>query len=190
MSRMQLQTYKVEDFREADRLGRIQMWLMQFDLFDGMMSDADQNYYNDLHQAYQLCYMETRKSIAIRLIQSNIRGCESFYRANRLYGDMQDLFGRFLKKNKEFQLSVVIEKIYHHVKKMEDLAALLEQEEKLVESGMMRDMASKRLMEAAKLEGLDKVETGFDPSEFEFPEIEVTSDPDALVVDVDHEEVE
>jgi hypothetical protein len=38
--------------------------------------------------------------------------------------------------------------------------------------------------------GLDKLESGFAPSEFEFPDIEVMSDPEVLTLDVEQEEVE
>lgn len=180
MSKKQLEIYKAEDFREADRLGRIQMWLMQFELFDGMLSDADQRYYNDLHQAYQACFMELRSTVAIKWIQSNIRGAESWYKANQIFADMQALFGRFVEKNKAFQKSIIVEKLYNHAAVLEKNANILEKEGKIVEGAMLRDMAGNKLEKAAKLEGLYDLEEGFDPSEFEFPEIEVTSDPAAL----------
>ncbi|MEZ4933203.1 MAG: hypothetical protein R2788_13915 [Saprospiraceae bacterium] len=87
----------------------------------------------------------------------------SLYKADRVFVDMDRLLGAFTDKNKELQRLAVIERLYGHAVKIE---------------------------KAAKMVGLDKLENGLDPSEFEFPDIEVTSDPRVLTLDVEHEEVE
>ena len=190
MSKKQLQVYKAEDFREADRLGRMLMYMIEPERPEFQFSHADEVYYGQLLRAYQNCYRNLRRSVSIRWIQEHIPLCESPYKANRVFADMQQLFGHFTDKNRELQKQAVIERMYGHAEKIEEAAEKLEDEEQWEAAAYLRERANSVLEKAAKMEGLDKIEDGFDPSEFELPEIEVTSDPGVLTEDIEHEEVE
>ena len=190
MSKTQLQVYKAEDFKEADRLGRMLMYMIEPERAEFQLNHEDEVYYGQLLRAYQNCYGHLRRSVSIRWIQEHIPRCESPYKANRVFADMQQLFGHFIDKNKELQKQALIERLYLHAEKIEAAAEKLEAEEKWEPAAYLRERAASVLEKAAKMEGLDQIEDGFDPSEFELPEIEVTSDPAVLVEDVDCEVVE
>lgn len=190
MSKKQLQIYKASDFKAATILDRMMMYMIEPERFEFQLTQEEYVYYEQLQRAYQGCFKNLRKSVSLRWIQENIPGAESPYKANKVFGDMQTLFGNFVDKNKELQRQAVIERLYAHAEKMEEAAETYEEEKEWEKAAYIRDRAASVLEKAAKMDGLDQLDNGFDPSEFELPAIEVTSDAGVLVVDVGHEEVE
>lgn len=180
----QIEIYSLEDFRKADRIGRIRMHMLEPDKF--ALNDQDDTYYRQLQQAYQLVFEELRQSVAIRAIQEGIPGAESWHMANRILKDIYELFAPFLKKNKELRRAILVEKFYAMAKVAEGKAMFEYTDDEGVthqcadQDWMM--IAEKLYTQAGKFEGLDQHEvTMLDPDEIQIPEIEITADPAAFL---------
>lgn len=198
MSKKQLTIYTNTHFKEATRLDRIYMAMIEPERFEGLLSFEEQAYLDKLQLAYHGCFNELRHSAAIFYIQKNIRDCESMYKANRLLEDMQALYGRFLLKNKLLKQAIVVERMYEAAERMQEYAKELYQPGRDEDGNPLpankdlaiavEEKAMLMLEKAAKMDGLDKLQTGFDPKEFQLPEVEVTSDPAVLREGKDEEE--
>lgn len=164
MSQKSLRIYSHKDFSKADRIDRIKMHLVEPDRFT--LFEHEEDYLRKLTQAYQQCFNELRQSEAVTWIQNNIHGCETWYKANRVFDDMTLVFGHFVNKNLEYRRQIVVERLYFYAAKLEEAENW--------------EAAAKVSEKAAKLEGLDKILPDFDPDAFEFPEIEVNSNPETL----------
>lgn len=179
-----IEIYSLGDFRKADRIGRLRMYMIEPDRFD--LNNEDQNYYNDLNRAYQLVFEELQMSVAIRAIQGVIPGAESWHKANAILRDVYELFGPFLIKNKELRRAILVEKLYAMAKIAESRAYGEYQDE----DGKNHEWADQEWMlvaeklysQAAKIEGLDQHEQQMiDPDDIMIPAIEITSDPAAFI---------
>lgn len=175
MSKKQLQIYSLSDFDQADRLGKITMYMMEPERF--ALNDPDFQYYNQLLRAYQGCYKQLSQAKAIKWIQENIPGCESYYKSHRTYADMVEVYGHFVVKNKQLQRQIVAEKLYAIAKKLEN--------------DKQYEAAGNMYEKAAKMQGLDKISHGINPDDFKLPEITATADPAALQFeDIEHESID
>lgn len=180
----QIEIYSLEDFKKADRIGRIRMHMIEPERF--ALNDQDDEYYRQLQQAYQLVFEEMRQSVAIKAIQEAIPGAESWHRANRILLDIYELFAPFLKKNKELRRAILVEKLYM----MADVAEKKAIFEYTDSDGVKHQGADQEWMviaerlytQAGKFEGLDEHDTTLiDPDEIQIPHIEITADPAAFL---------
>lgn len=179
-----IEIYSLEDFRKADRLGRIRMHMLEPEKF--CLDDQDERYYRMLQQAYQLVFDELRQSVAIRVIQETIPEAESWYMANRLLRDIYELFAPFVNKNKELRRAILVEKLYHLARVAEKNALVTYTDEKGIETEVANadwmEMAQRLYTQAGKFEGLDQHEAALiDPDEIQIPAIEITADPQAFL---------
>jgi len=186
----QLKLYTNRDFRESERLERIYMAMMEPERFESLLTFEEEDYRRRLEQAYQRCFKELGRSAAIKYIQENVAGCETLYKASRVLDDMQKLFGRFLDKNLTLQKSLVVERMYESYQRMHEYAQTLYEDGNHGAAIEVEERAMNILEKAAKLQGLDKVSTGFKPEDFELPEIVVSSDARLLKGDIEDVEVE
>jgi len=182
--RSQIEIYSLEDFKKADRLGRIRMHMLEPERF--ALNDQDDIYYRQLQQAYQLVFEELRHSVAIRAIQEAIPGAEMWHRANRILQDIYELFAPFLRKNKDLRRAILVEKLYEMAKVAEKRAYGSYTDDQ----GNVQEWADPDWMviverlytQAGKFEGLDQHDAPLlDPDEIQIPEIEITADPAAFL---------
>jgi tetratricopeptide (TPR) repeat protein len=190
MSRKQLVIYSNKDFREGERLERIYMAMMEPERFEPLLTLDEEDYRRKLEMAYQKCYKELRRSVAVKYIQENVAGCETLYRANRVLDDMQELFGRFLDKNKQLKQSILVEKMYEDAEMIRAMAAKVKDEGRYDAAADMLEKANNIRERAAKIEGLDKLQLAFRPEEFRLPTVTVTSDPRVLKQGYDEAEID
>lgn len=167
--------FSLSDFKKASRIEKFYIYMMQPDSFT--LNDTDFKYFDALQQAFALTCDQISMASAISLIQMSIPEFESWNKANRLYADVQNLYGQIIERNKEFQRILVVEKL-------RQLAEKAEEQDNITE-------ARRCLVAAGKFEHFDKPdEDGFDPKDFELPQPIFTSDPDALEAeDIDFEEL-
>lgn len=146
-----------------------------------VLNDLDDTYYLQLQQAWRLVSDEVRESVAIRIIQEQVDGCESWFKANRVLRDVEALFAPFIERNKALQRGRVIEKLYWYARIAEERAVQTIDGKDIVSQEWLV-IAQKFLKEAAEMEGLDEIEkAGFTADDLEIPEIEITSDPTAFL---------
>lgn len=190
--------YSNKEFQAATRLERIYMAMIEPDRFEALLSYDEQAYMDKLQLAYHGCWNELRYSAAIFFIQNNIQGCETMYKATRLLEDMQTLYGRFLEKNKQLKLGIVVERMYEAADRMLAYAKELYLDKKdedgnviLADKSLAIAVEEKAMLileKAAKMDGLDKIQTGFNPRDFQLPAVVVTSDARVLREGGDEEE--
>lgn len=186
MSSRRLKTYSHRDFKEADQLGKIQMYIMQPEMFD--LCDRDFKYYQMLLKAYHGCFQNLRTSESIKWIQANIPTAEDYTKAVRIYNQTCDLFGRFVDKNKSLRQALLVEKMYEDAEMIRKLAKKLLDQEDYFAAATTMEKANLIREKAAKMEGLDKMPANFNPEEFSLPEVIITSDPRALLPEAEHVE--
>lgn len=148
-----------------------------------VLDDQDWQYAQDLEHAWLLVSNETRESVATRLIQNNIRGAESWYRANRILRDIETLYAPFIAKNRDLQRRRVVEKLYAMAEIAEKKAHGIEDDGETVwVDKEWIVIAQKLYKDAAELEGLHADNAPpIDPDDLVIPEIEITSDPAAFL---------
>lgn len=172
-----LTIYTQTDFREASKLDRILMSEMQPEKF--CLDDYEDRYLNDLRNAYALVGEELSEGVALRRIRTEVVGYESYAAASKLLQDMQVYWRSFITKNKDYKQAIVVTKMY----------ALAEKAEELAETVGDFDIISKMLERAAKIEGLDKVETlAMNPADIQIGDVIITSDVSALKAEESDEE--
>lgn len=175
-----LEIYSLSDFKKADRLDRIRMSMVEPERFP--LDGDDWQYAQDLETAWLLVSNETRESVAVRLIQNNVPGAESWYRANRMLRDVETLYAPFIAKNRDLQRRRVVEKLYAMAEIAEKRAHGTDEEGKEWADKEWLVIAQKLYKDAAELEGLHTDNAPpFDPDELIIPEIEITSDPRAFL---------
>lgn len=176
-----IEIYSLADFQKADRLDRIRMNMIEPERF--VLDDADWKYAKDLESAWLLVSNETRESVAIRLIQNQVYGAESWYRANRMLRDIEALYAPFLKKNQEVQRARVVEKLYAMAEVAEKKAYGTEDDGETVWADKeWMVIAQKLYKDAAEMDGIQHDNSPpIDPDDLVIPEIEITSDPVAFL---------
>lgn len=186
-----LEIYSLEQFRKADRLDRIRMHMIEPERF--LLVGQDWQYAQDLENAWLLVSGETRESVAIRLIQNNVFGAESWYKANRILRDVEALYAPFLKKNREVQHARVVEKMYAFAEIAEKKARWTDEEGNECVNQEWLVIAQKFLKDAAEMDGVSADNAvPFDPDDLAIGDIEITSDPKAFLEEQteEYEEIE
>lgn len=155
-----------------------------------VLNDQDDVYYRQLQEAYHLVFDELRESVAMKAIMENVRGCDTWHRANKVMRDIYTLFSPFVQKNKDLRRAILLEKLYLMADVAQKKAVyeyLSEDKEGNVVKNQGADLewmelAGKLYAQAAKIEGLDAPEVSvMDPDDLTIPEIEITSDPQAFL---------
>ncbi|HRI58343.1 MAG TPA: hypothetical protein PK228_01425 [Saprospiraceae bacterium] len=177
---MRIEIYSLADFKKADRLDRIRMHMVEPERF--VLDDDAWQYAKDLESAWLLVSGETRESVSIRLIQNHVPGAESWYRANRMLRDIEQLYAPFLSRNRDMQRRRVVEKMYAMAEIAEKKAFGTDDEGKEWADKEWMVIAQKMYKDAAELEGLHTDNApAIDPDDLVIPEIEITSDPQAFL---------
>lgn len=166
------------------------MSLIEPERFEGLLTLEEEEYRDDLQRAYQGCFKELRESVAIKYIQNNIKGRESMYKASRLLDDMQKLYGRFVQKNQLLKRGIVVERMYETAARMKEIADRMYEDDEVLAAAEMEERSISILEKAAKLEGLDKLQTGIDPTDFELPALVITNDARVLKEGIEEAEVD
>ncbi len=156
------------------------MAMIEPERFEGSLTLEEDAYRQQLERAYHHCHRELRQSAAVKLIQNNVQGCETMYKANRLLADMEELYGRFINKNSELKQAILVEKMYEDAEMIRAMAAKVKDQGQYQAAAEMLEKANNIREKAAKIEGIDKINRGFDPSDFKLPAVVVTSDPAVL----------
>lgn len=182
MSKKQLtlEIYSLADFQNASRIDRIRMSMVEPDRF--VLGNDDEDYYRQLMTAWHLVSNECRESVALRLIQNEVDGAESWYKANRILRDVEELFAPFMERNRELQRRKVIDRLYAYAD-IADKKAICKDENGLeqIDKDWIQ-LAQKFLKDAAEMEGLSMDGAPpLDPDDFIIPEVEITSDPSAFI---------
>lgn len=135
------------------------------------LTDYETRYLNDLREAFALIGEELSDSVALKRIRAVMVGYESYAAASKLLQDVQVYWRNFITKNKDYKQAIVVAKLYALANKAEDIAETIED----------FDLVSKMIERAAKMEGLDKVETlALNPDDIQIGDVIITSDVSAL----------
>lgn len=157
------------------------MAMIEPERFEPLLQFEEQSYMEALQLAYHHCWDMLERSASVNYILNNIRGFETMYKANRLLDDMQELFGRFIEKNKHLKQSLVVSRFYESYERQIKIAKQLYEDGDFEKAILIEEKANAVLEKAAKLDGLDKLQSvGFSASDFKLPPIEITSDPKVL----------
>lgn len=163
------------------------MFMVEPDRF--VLNDEDHAYYRQLMDAWRLVSDEMREGVAIRIIQNEVFGAESWYKANRILRDVESLFSPFMERNRELQRRKVIDRLYAYAETAHKKAIVELDGEEIVSQDWLI-LAQKFLKDAAEMEGLGQDGTPpIDPDDIVIPEIEITSDPSAFI-DAQYDEAE
>jgi hypothetical protein len=95
-----IRLFTQDDFKAADRIERIYIWMMHENRF--ILAPRDQDYADKLRQAYVIMTEHLTEKERIKMM----RQIYPEYRASqilKLLDDAEALFGRFRKMNQEFQ---------------------------------------------------------------------------------------
>lgn len=182
MSKKQLtlEIYSLADFQKASRIDRIRMSMVEPDRF--VLDNDDYDYYRQLMAAWHLVSNECRESVALRLIQNEVDGAESWYKANRILRDVEELFAPFMERNRELQRRKVIDRLYAYAEIAHNKAVYKDEEDKEQVDKDWIQLAQRFLKDAAEMEGLSmEGAPPIDPDSIVIPEIEITSDPEAFI---------
>jgi hypothetical protein len=107
-SQSNIKLFTQDDFKSADRIEKIYIWMMYPEKF--MLSPRDEIYMDKLKQVYIIMteeMMEERRIKKIRQFYPELRS----HQILKLLDDSEELFGRFRKMNKEFQDKLVRERL-------------------------------------------------------------------------------
>ena len=190
---LKLEIYSLADFQKADRIDRIRMHMIEPDRF--ILGNDDQDYYHQLQDAWRLVSNEMRESVSIRLIQEQVDGAESWFKANRLLRDLEALFAPFLDQNRELQKRKVIDRLYKYAEIADKKAVYQDEAGNDVVDQEWLKIAQQFTKDAAEMDGLGADGAApLNPDEFQIPDFEITSDPqaflDAQTEEIDAEEYE
>lgn len=179
-----IEVYSLADFNKATRLDRIRMHMIEPERFQ--LDYDDQDYYEGMQKAYHMVFDNMRESQAVKMIQNEITGFETWYKAKRLLSDVQLLFGEFVEKNRDLRRAILVEKLYRMAEKAEQRAIFTDIDENGIETEYADkewiELAAKLYTDAAKIEGLDQHQVPMvNPDEIVIPAIEITSDPQAFL---------
>jgi hypothetical protein len=147
--------------------------------FEELLDQRDYERWQNIQQAFALCFKQFDQTKAIRVIRNQIPGCDRYETARRLYDEMTQVYGPFMRRNKELARAILVQRLW-------SIGVRLEQKGMLTEAA---DVFAK----AGEFEGLhlhDQVE--FDPADIQIPTPIITSDPSALrgIEDIEEEEDE
>lgn len=186
-----LRLFTEKEFKEAERLERIHIAIMNPDRF--FLNNQDEVYLDQLRSIFVVLCENLMESEAIRK-------CEALFpniRRERLYNminDAEELFARFRKVNKDHLRAVTRERLKKYIYNLTHYKD--ETTGDMVEyTPDEKQMANIAKFEALliKLDNLDKPDTEktFDWSELQLPEINFTSDKTALIAEeAEYEESE
>lgn len=139
--------------------------------------------WNNVQNCFALCHKEFDTRAAIKIIRSQIPGCDGYNTAAKLYRTMCDVYGPFQTRNKEMARSIMVQRLWSIGEKLEEKGEL--------------EAAASVFEKAAKLEGLDKHDVElFDPSQVQIPIPIISNNPkylnaeDAEVEDEEEEDDE
>ena len=189
--------YTQDEFKSGDRLERIGMHLLQKGL---MLAPTEETYKNELWAVFQIQCDSLSQMSTLRKLQ-DLYPRKKLNVIRQMISDAESVFGSLIQRNKDISRAVRIEKLT----KIHDMALNGVYVEELVkipdgEGGWTEQKIQKCLIEpdlkiatdAIKL--IDKIESDMKDEqslmdELEIGDITFTTDPDALIEDVDHEEV-
>jgi hypothetical protein len=100
--------FTVDDFKSADRIERIFIWMMEPEKF--ILNPRDEIYMDELKQAYIIMteeMEEVRRMKKLKQLWPEHRPVQLM----KLMDDSESLFGRFRKMNKDFQDKLVRERL-------------------------------------------------------------------------------
>lgn len=161
--------FKPKDFREASKIDRLYMHLLQPD--DFTLNGHEQKHLERLRQVFALVGQEPSDAKAVALVEGAMPELSksTIYRAIR---DMKKLFGEITLRNREFDRQVLGEKL---------LALALKAEEK------SNIKEARRCYQAyAKIWGLDRLDVeNFNPQDLEIPQPIFTTREEAYFEDAE-----
>jgi len=120
--------YTIADFRDADKMERLKMALLEESLRP-MLTDRDERYLQAIESAFALTFkVEDDDSIlvsereAVKMIQKMVGGCESWQKASNAYHDMMALFTPFFSKKKGMRKVLYAQKLLELARRAESVA--------------------------------------------------------------------
>lgn len=151
-----------------------------------ILNDPDETYYRQLQEAYHLVFDEMRESVAMKAIMENVKGADTWHRANKVIRDIYLLFSPFVQKNKDLRRAILLEKLYMMADVAQKNAVFTYVDDRGKEQQgadiEWMELAGKLFAQAAKIEGLDQPEMSvMNPDDLVIPDIEITSDPSAFL---------
>lgn len=161
--------YSIEDFRSADRIDRLHMYLLYPDQFQ--LNKTDSEYLDLLRRVYAIIADELSDHNAFALIKSANPDL-SDYRLHKALRDVKRLWGDIVYRNKQFDRQVLRERLATLVDKASEAQDLTEE---------------RRAIQAIiRLDGLDQHDTqSIDPDDIELPDITFTDEPGAFYEDAE-----
>lgn len=163
MSKGLLQVVDRNDFLKASRIEKFHLVLREVQ-FEELLTQQEYEYWQRLQQAFALTFKQFDQTKAIRVIRNQIPGCERYETARRLYDDMGQVYGPFLRRNKELARAILVQRLW-------SLGVRLEQAGKHFEAATVYE-------KAGQFEGLDKHDqVDFDPADLQMPELTISNDP-------------
>lgn len=173
MSREQLQPalYDANEWRKASRVERIYMSLVD-DSERFVLTELEQVYANKLHRAFVIVSESPVFETSVRIIQDTEQ--VSRIKAMAIIKDMEQVYGRIRKVDKDFDRALIRETA---LKKIEKLSKLTGKDNLIV----------KYMNLIIKVGGLDKEDNveGFDWDQLQPPNITYSDDPNVLFDDAE-----
>lgn len=175
-----LRLFSEKEFKEADRLERIHIAIMNPDRF--FLNNQDSTYLDQLRSIFVVLCENLLESEAIRKV-------EALYpeiRRERLYtmiNDAEELFSRFRKVNKDHLRTVTRERLKKYIYNMTHFKDDNGNDVEYTPDDKIMANVVKFEALLVKLDGLDKNDTveTFDWSSLQLPTINFTSDRNALI---------
>lgn len=184
--------YTEQEFKAASRVERIGMHLIQEKL---MLSPSDEAYKSELWSIFNIQCSSFSQLEIIRKVK-DLYPRKKMATVRRMITDAESVFGSLLKRNKDVSRAVRIERL----SKIHEMAVNGVFVEEVVMIDGQEVKANKCLIEpnlkvavdAIKI--IDKIESEIKDDQKMIDELTIgdiifTNDPDALIEDVDHEEV-
>ena len=158
------QLFDKKDFRNADRLDKLYMALLD-DTFKDELSDTDLRYFDKINRAFLLTCEDLQEGVAIRKIQS-AENIERWATAKKIYLDMTTVYGQLPQRSKALSRQIYLAKHLNLIEVAEGIAESIED----------LDRISKMLERAAKLEQID-IDDNDKPKAWILPNVVVTNNP-------------
>lgn len=180
----QLRVFTERDFKEANRVERIFIWMMEPEKFT--LNHYDQTYFDRLKTIFTIMCENLEQKVQMTLIQ-NIYTELAPYQLYGLMNDAEALFGKVRKVNKDFQRGLQRERLKSYIEWLSPKEIDPKKEpDNSKPFKPVPDDAAKLLLKAEellmKLDRLDAEENDetFDWDSLKIPKADFTSDPKYL----------
>lgn len=181
-----LLAYSHKDFKDADRLNRLRMYMIEPGKFD--LNSEDWEYYIFLEGCFHLVINELSRTVAVQKIKTAYPDITHSH-AIIAYENVSELFGTVVDTNRRIQkgkiterLAILADKAYQNAiffVKVENEDGSVDEKEVCDKEWF--EISRKLMADIATIERYDKEVPILDPTMFQIPPLIITSDPEAFL---------